>query len=331
MGSRISKLELLLLVTGLLTTGVPGESMAAAEPRIYIALDTSGSMKNHLSWLPRTILNVEKTLELNGEQGFVTFSLIGFTDSSVALASGNALAITDAIRRLRLEGGTEDGFIPLLRIADETVDSGARVLLVTDEDRDPSIPTEMQEVINTLLSKGIAVHAALPFSLDCGGNEMVALEYPGVGYDHDFARHDCGTHHVERLGRFEYANIAFATGGTVWFMTKLKGLEQDVGESIAFEFLSRFGRVFFADVRQSGDKSVGSAITFDAGSTVHSLDGHSVTAWAWDFDADGLDDVYGPVVAHIYQSGGEKIVRLTLRDDQQPAVTQHQTVRVVVK
>ena len=225
----------------------------------------------------------------------------------------------------------EDGFIPLLKIPTELSETGGVIVLVTNEDRDQAIFAELPDVVNALVAANISVHAVLPLSLDCGGNKMVALEYTGTGIGEDLSTHDCGSDDVKRLGRFEYAEIAFATSGTVWFLDQVQELEKAFGEMMAYELLTRFGQTFRAKVFQSGARRPGSPITFDATLTVHTVFDQQVVSWAWDFDGDGINDDFGPIVAQIFETSGESNVRLSMTDDQRPPVTEVQNIRVTLK
>lgn len=326
---QLSKITAKLsLVTLLMLSAV---SSVMAEPRLYIALDTSGSMRHQTEWLSASIRSTEETLQMNGAEYLADFSLLGFTDSSDILARGNAAAISAAIDRLQLHGGTEDGFIPLQKIPAERSQSGAIIVLVTNEDRDETIFTQTSDVINALVATDISVHAVLPIALNCGGNKMVALEYTGTGLDKDLAASDCGSDSFKRLARIEYGQIAFATGGTVWFLGGMWEIQAEFGEAIAYELLSRYASAFRADVVQTGGTSPGSPITFDATLTAHTVFDQQVVNWAWDFDGDGIDDEFGPIVAHIFESTGETKVRLSMTDDQQPPVTEQQLIRVLLK
>lgn len=318
----------LFLVALLVMSAVPP---AMAESRLYIALDTSGSMRNQISWLSTSILSTGKTLALNNADDLADFTLLGFTDTSDVLARGNATAISTTLDGLEVIGGTEDGFIPLLKIPTELSETGGVIVLVTNEDRDEAIFAEQPDVVNALVAANISVHAVLPLSLNCGGNKMVALEYTGTGIGDDLGTHDCGSDDVERFGRVEYAQIAFATGGTVWFLDEMLKLEQEFGEMMAYELLTRFGQTFRAKVLQSGARRPGSPITFDATITAHTVFDQQVTHWAWDFNDDGVDDDFGPIVAHIFDTSGESNVRLSMTDDQRPPVTEFQNIRVNLK
>ena len=94
----------LSLVALLMLCTVPS---AMAESRLYIALDTSGSMRHQISWLSASILSTGNTLTLNNADDLADFTLLGFTDSSDLLARGNAANISatiDGLRRRRRYG-----------------------------------------------------------------------------------------------------------------------------------------------------------------------------------------------------------------------------------
>ncbi|UCF10155.1 MAG: PKD domain-containing protein, partial [Candidatus Bipolaricaulota bacterium] len=57
-------------------------------------------------------------------------------------------------------------------------------------------------------------------------------------------------------------------------------------------------------------------VTFDASGSYHDNPAHSIVLYEWDFDNDGDYDATGIEAAHVYLTGGAKIVTLRVTDDE---------------
>ncbi len=71
-------------------------------------------------------------------------------------------------------------------------------------------------------------------------------------------------------------------------------------------------------------------VTFDGSGSYHKHPLHSIVAYEWDFDDDGLWDAMGPVVNHAFGATGDYDVTLQVTDDNSPAKTDTDVVTVRV-
>ncbi|MEM9208898.1 MAG: PKD domain-containing protein [Pseudomonadota bacterium] len=311
----------------------------AFSPHIVVVVDESGSMRGRHDWIADALAELGHALEqrnMNALPDRVDVTLAGFTTRPRELADRSTFAAaSQAARRLRIDGGTEDGYVAIRDILQSYLASNefspTTVVLVTDEDRDVTDKNlTFAALSDLLLQNGIVVHAVTKARIVCPDlRNGLAADRNGtaitIGPD---GVSDCSAAQVQSVD--DYAELAWETGGLVW---NLDALARAGDAPASPETLERFATALsdriiaqwptgsvWADIDLwPPNPGVGEAVTFDAGRSLSTTPGAQVVSWAWDLDGDGTVDQTGPVVANVYQAPGVYRVVLQVTDDSTPA------------
>ena len=318
-----------------ITGAVPLLAHASSDTRLYVALDTSGSMQSSYFWITESIRLVRELIA-NNSNTVIPVEIYAFTDKTNLLAHGNDAEIESAISSLDLNGSTEDGFIPINHILKEGVNTGAHILLITDEDRDRVQNIELQDLLINILEKGITIHSIISMNLECGSgsgtNNVIGLINIDTGINNKQQIMNCTEFtHSTKIKDNEYAMLALNSGGSVWDLIEVAKNNNLYTNFLADELSEKYFIKMKADVTVSGILSVGNPVTFNASNTYIKDGIEPVESWEWDFNRDGVIDDYGSVVASIFYQNGSHDIYLWLSNYQDPQIKQKQIIHVNIE
>ncbi len=300
---------------------------ASDDTVLYIVLDTSGSMKNKYKWVADTILSLKNASD-NNPQITDSITLRSFTDKTKILIKGDEQDIVRSINSITLGGGIEDGFIPISKIANK-INSGAHILLITDEDRDRVLDINTEELLGVVKDKNITIHAVLQRQFNCENNSIIGINSNFEGITEEFTYVNCTSPQLFRnRSNDDYINLVLGSYGHVWNLSKIMENHSGFGEYLAHELENIYVTSLKANIITVGFHKVENPITFDASDTVSDEGIAPVTNWAWDFDSDGIFDDFGPVVAFIFDQKGKHRITLRLSNEQSPPVIIDQIINI---
>lgn len=301
----------------------------AESPHLYIVLDTSGSMRNNMAWVAEEILHIQDylfELQANGQE--LQMSLVGYTDDSEYLAQGNALAVAATIEKIRVNGGIEDGLVPINRLLQEpSLDANSYVVLITDEDRDLVQHITVESIEEMLKRKKIALHL-----VDTRTRECQDIQNRGnVPTNFLQACMKAARFNGDNKLKDDYLKLVAASGGQYWPFGGTKENKHLFAESLARELYDKYFTQITVEFELSADRYRGQPIYFDASRYSHKLLPHQVVNWEWDFNNDGIADDYGPFSSYVYNQPGEYAVTLTVKDDQELPVVEKKSIMLTVQ
>lgn len=302
---------------------------ASDDTVLYIVLDTSGSMQNKYKWVANTILSLKKASD-NNPHITDSITLRSFTDKTNILIKGNEKDVVRSINAITLNGGIEDGFIPISKIANN-IDSGAHILLITDEDRDRVLDINSDELLAVVKDKDITVHAILQRQFGCNRNDVIGINSNSEGITDKFTIVDCKSpQFVRNRTNNDYLDLVLGSNGHAWNLNKIIENSSGFGEYLAHELKDTYTSFLKANITTVGFHSLQKPVTFDATDTTSDEGIAPVTNWAWDFDSDGIFDDYGPVVAFIFDKIGTHRITLRLSNEQSPPVIINQIINIEI-
>lgn len=304
--------------------------MAAHDPVLYIALDTSGSMRNKYQWLA-DMVSIVRDNSSEAPQLTKSISLHTFTDRAEIRIEGDDRDVIGVIKTISLRGGTEDGLIPIKMIA-EKVTGGAHIILITDEDRDKAADIDSEALLRVLREKNITLHAVQSRQIRCGSDQVIAINSQSVATRYDFSEVECDAQRYQRATQDEYIQLALGSGGQVWDLKAMRDKSREYAHLLAGELLEKYDKGIRAEVVIGGAPVIYQALTFDASKTFATEDLAPVNSWQWDFNGDGQVDDYGPVVAYIFETPGTHSVNLILANGVgAQAISKKQIIKVDIR
>lgn len=311
---------------------VPG--YASDDPRIYIALDTSGSMEDELDWFANTISSLRESSQ-NTRDFTDSIVLYSFTDKSERRLKGDDAAIIRSIDSLEFKGGDEDGLIAIEQIIESiNPNANAQIILITDEDRDDVKAIDTEELLGKIIEKNVRLHITGKYRLICENARLIgvlAKDAKLIGVSRELEKKQCAQSDLLRGAEKEYIELALRSGGGVWDIDHMKNHSEHFGEYLAADLAENDIADFGATIVVSGGNTTYTLLTFDAGETFNPSDVEPITTWDWDFGSDGSIDYYGPVVDHIFYEAGVQELTLRLSNNQFPLVQTEQKFRLVLQ
>lgn len=299
-------------------------SAQAVKPRLYVAIDNSGSMQRSL----RKIADVLETLEqqlYQSNNGVAPIKYITFSNQFEEVDESVSLSLFSRLSNLSRGSGAEDGLIPISHIVDSQAleTDGAHILLITDEGRTVVKKLDENKLAQKLLDKNITLHSILLSPMLCNKKTpLVAVGKAGFALTNQGVI-DCPTEQVDIARRFNrhnsdiYRQLAKLTQGYVWDIMQLKENKTLFAQTITQQMHKKYFTVLSANVKVTGNilngkKHAGEIIVFDAQDVSAKPGLAPVESWQWDFNADGEIDDYGPNVSTQFDTPGVKDINLHL-------------------
>jgi hypothetical protein len=314
--------------------GILANDSDGFSPHLFLIVDESGSMKGRQDWVADVLPALGHALNernLNTLPDQIDFTLAGFTTHSRELAQhASDIEAARAVRALRTNGGTEDGYVAIHNVLSEYlagVDyTPTTVVLITDENRDVTDrDLTLTGLADQLVTNGIVVHAVIKAQIVCPDRQW------GIAVDKDrvaviAGRSGLSTCSNARIRTFDdYAELAWATGGLVWNLNALSEGQPDplrqFVETLSDAIISQWPPgALWADIDYSPkDPRPGDVVTFDGSNSFSSQPDGQIVYWAWDLDGDGTVDQDGPIVANIFSVPGRYRIVLNITDDSMPS------------
>lgn len=320
----------------------PGAALAnegeGFSPHLFVVVDESGSMRGRQEWLSEVLPALGQALNdrnVNTLPDQVYFTLAGFTEHSRELAKrGSDIEAAGAVRALRTDGGTEDGFVAIRDVLSGYLTgsdySPTTVILVTDEDRDVTeSDLTLARLADQLAMNGIVVHAVIKARIICPDRRA------GIAVDEDRVALTAGQGDLSTCSDAEtrsfddYAELAWATGGLVWKIGAFTGSRdnqtqpetvQQLVNALSDKIIAQWPTgLLWADIDYwPKNPRKGDVVTFDGSSSFSNQPGRQVKDWMWDLDGDGAIEQNGPVVAKIFPVPGDYRIVLNVTDDSNP-------------
>lgn len=339
---------------------------------LYIALDNSGSMKNKFEWISQTLADLNQQL-LNHKNMPYHIKLFSFSNQSQLLAQGDVDAILAAIQTIDKGQSKEDGLLPISHILEQQAQN-AHILLFTDEAQSPSHEVKLNQLIEQIKQQNITVHVivknlAVELDQQIIGVEgfNIALKDP-ITFNrtiNQLSEQEIQDYYSEKFAHFcqiqsqpalckntrsgmriwltylgvedsEYIQLAFASGGTVWDIDRIKANQNYFTDYISKAVTNRLqnhlydSRVTVTGDTLSGEIKPNQLITFEANKNQTLMKTHQVEQWLWDFDGDGNIDDQGPTVTTQFNQSGLHKVKLWTVYDSVDHMKQMRVVRVLV-
>ncbi|MBT8093366.1 MAG: PKD domain-containing protein [Gammaproteobacteria bacterium] len=320
---------------------VVADSGYGFSPHLILVVDESGSMRGRHDWLADAIPALGQALNdrnVNSPPDQLYFTLAGFTTRSRDLAQRSSeIDAARAVRTLRTDGGTEDGYVAIRDVLSGYLSgneySPTTVILITDEDRDETDrELTLSSLSNQLVLNGIVVHAVTRARIVCPDRrEGIAIDRSRVavvaGQD-DFST--CSDARVKTVR--DYVELAHATGGLVWSLDMIAGFgEKKTRPETLQQFVNALSdRVImqwptgalWADIDHWPETPhSGDVVTFDGSNSLSAQPGGQISDWKWDLDGDGTIDQNGSTVARIFSAPGRYRVVLYVTDKSNPPST----------
>ncbi|THB65592.1 MAG: hypothetical protein D6B27_08340 [Gammaproteobacteria bacterium] len=302
----------------------------ASDVKLYVALDTSGSMRNKHAWLEEMFFSMSEAL-IQREYGEMEIEVYSFTEKSSLIMTGPAEKVADSFRSIRVYGGTEDGLIPIQQIASKNILAGAHVLLITDEPRTEVVSVDFELLMNTIKRKNIIIHAITWAKLTCGANRLFAIDGSYQGLTSQMNRIDCSDEYNFDETNNQYYQAAILSGGKIWSMQELQKSPSVIGDFLGQELADKYNSAFVADVEIIGELFKDNPVTFDASNIIFNVDVSGPINWEWDYNNDGITDDYGPVAAHIFNEVGDYQITLLLSNQNEPSLKVKQVITIEVR
>ncbi len=301
----------------------------ASSVKTYVVLDTSGSMARWLPKIEPMITTMQS--ELANQVGEpVDISVVGFTHQASILVEGDSSDVKQAIQSIRLQGGVEDAFVPLNRIASLHQGDGAHILLISDEPRTKVITLSQERLIAQLNNKGITVHLIQPRQLECAAQRVISVSasYEGLtpfGNYIDCPDLDSNT----SLATDEYAGVAFGVFGKVWTFQSALSRQKLVAQKIASEIAEAHYLPKVATINVEGIAQAGYPLSFILSDIDESITSNPDLYWEWSFGAAHKALETGMAASYIFSKPGLYKVTAYLVDgaNEQP----RQTVSIMVE
>ena len=205
-----------------------------------VVIDHSGSMSGEHEWVSSLIpaleagyLNQKIGRDIANQYGLVSYEAAPVPFPVGGQDFGSMTEFLEAAKNLYLSGGTEDGYRAVHHVLTQyahRTNAAKRILLVTDEDRDTvDASITYDSLLQELTDRDTTLNAVLAVSMQCGdGSDALGINSTGTGLvstgsgTYDFCENAVfrspGSSSVT-----QYADLAFATGGTVWNLDKLRG------------------------------------------------------------------------------------------------------------
>ena len=307
-------------------------------PHLILVVDESGSMRGRHSWLADAIPALGQALNdrnVNSLPDQTYFTLAGFTTNSRELSKrSSGTDAARAVRALRTDGGTEDGYVAIRDVLRGYLTgneySPTTVILITDEDRDETDrELTLASLSNQLVTNGIVVHVVTRARITCPGQRAgIAIDRSRVavmsGQD-EFST--CSDARVKTFR--DYVELAHATGGLVWSLDMISGyggkkpqpetLQQFV-DALSDKVIMQWPTgALWADIDHWPENPhAGDVVTFDGSNSLSTQPGGQISDWKWDLDGDGTIDQNGSTVAKIYSAPGRYRVVLYAADNSNP-------------
>ena len=333
----------LVAIAGVLcwSGNVIADSADGFSPHLILVVDESGSMRGRHGWLADAIPALGQALDarnVNSLPDQTYFTLAGFTTNSRELSQRSSETdAARAVRALRTDGGTEDGYVAIRDVLSSYLTgneySPTTVILITDEDRDVTDrELTLASLSNQLVMNGIVVHTITKARIICPDQRAGIAIGPShvavVAGQDDFST--CSDARV--IAFRDYVELAHATGGLVWSLDMIAGFG---GRKAQPETLQQFvdvlsdkvimqwpTGVLWADIDHWPENPhAGDVVTFDGINSLSTKTGGQIGDWKWDLDGDGTIDQNGSTVAKIYSAPGRYRVVLYVTDNSNPPST----------
>lgn len=324
-----------------------GCAMTAGAEELVFVVDESGSMKRGVPWLAALAQAIE------AQTGDVRFGLVGFDRDARPLPvggarSGSAEDLDAAVGLLSFDhSGFEDGYVGLQRVLGQ-YDDIRHVVLITDEDRDRADPAfEADDMVQALAEKDVTLTVFVYAEFRCSDRRLaIGMNDQSVGVvvDGEGRVAGCTMEHVRSLGNqttvADYVDVALSSGGSAWSLYPTRTARTSPVQRAFVEQGAAALSQQIATLRERAwpmqatightprRPRVGEVVTFDASASRHNDPDAAIAGWAWDFDADGVADEFGPVVARIYARPAEHPVTLLLTDDRGETVERRMRITV---
>lgn len=204
---------------------------------VFIVVDESGSMGGEHSWISDLVPALESGLsEVGvGQENTNLYGLVGYERSPRFLSTNNELMVpienfSALSQQLRLYGGYEDGYRAMKGTLDTypiRSNSARNLILVTDEDRDGSIP-DYDTIKSKLVDENVILNAVVNSNFYCDdGASAIGMSAGGNGYvaDGQGGYYLCSGAYAQGASGGtirDYVGLAIETGGAAWNLNFLR-------------------------------------------------------------------------------------------------------------
>lgn len=204
---------------------------------VFIIVDESGSMSGEHNWISELVPALESgLLELGvGNTESNLYGLVGYERSPRFLSSDNELMVpidnfSALTQQLRLGGGYEDGYRAMYDTLDSypiRASSAKNLILITDEDRDGSVPN-YDTMKSKLIDENIILNSVVNSNFYCeDGASAIGISADGIGYvaDGQGSYYLCSGAYAQGASGStirDYVDLAIETGGAAWNLNFLR-------------------------------------------------------------------------------------------------------------
>jgi hypothetical protein len=221
---------------------------ASVTADVVIIVDESGSMNTEHAWIPGMVSTLDTALVGAGVTGN-RYALVGFGSPShdpapdppyesahKHLLGGSDWTLTPSDftnpnPSLALDGGTEDGWEAIdyaLNNYTFRTEAGLNFILITDEERDDTVPLTYSGVLAALQSKNVLLNTVVDATFKDGTNtQALGIDGSSLAYIADGS----GGYITSSGGYAEsgysttiadYVNLGLDTGGASWDLNQLR-------------------------------------------------------------------------------------------------------------
>ena len=324
---------------------------AKSPSKLYVLVDSSGSMRWSPNWLGKVIEEIDTKLS-----GSPQWQLHSFTTKTTLLQKGGMSEVKEAAQAMEFEGGQEDGLMGIESLLKSKIPAGSHIMLFTDEKRSKVENVDFDDLLKTLKERKITVHTFLfhrpvaekaqdgfrlvqsnegkPIAVSLNQNSLkVPLNQHSPVFNNLFDGRNADERMKARIakmspanakrfddGNHEYIKLALLSGGFAWGLPlerHSKQAEQNntklIGRVMGSKMMNSSEQTLSAKVVITGDTLTGLNMATQMVTFDASDTGtFDVSGWEWDLNGDDEVDDYGPSVYTQFDTPGDYRVKLWL-------------------
>lgn len=339
------------LLLSVLLSFITFGAAAKSPSKVYLLVDSSGSMKWSPQWLGKVFEDIDTQLS-----GVPQWQLYSFTTETKLLHKGDMIEVKEAAQTMEFKGGREDGLAAIEKLLKDKMPAGSHIMLFTDEKRSKIKDIDFDNLLKTLKENKITLHTFLfhrpvaekaqdgfgyvqnkqgkPVAVSLQQNSLkVPLDQHNPVFKQLFDNRFISEKMKARIGNMpperakqfaagdqEYIKLALLSGGYAWGLPlerHAKQIEQNntkmIGRVMGAKMMNKSVRVLSAKVIVTGDTLTGLNMATQMITFDASDTGkNDVDGWEWDFNGDDEVDDYGPSVYTQFDTPGDYRVKLWL-------------------